>query len=134
MLPSIEMEALPAPAGRPTNSPASEAINLGQVRDDEIAGTAKSLATTLPLNPCESEPVKGTPVSAPLVPVVSVGVSGPMAQLKPSSLADAVRLALRLMFAVVKLLAKLTGPSSGALTVTSPAGSGTAPSPTRSGR
>ncbi len=57
----------------------------GQVGEGWIAGTEKVLETRVPVcavNP----PVRGVPVSDPLVPVVSTGVKGPTLQVKPSSL------------------------------------------------
>lgn len=95
------MEALPGATGRPARAFASVAISHGQVFELWMAGAAKSLATTLPVKPFFRLPVKVVPCSEPLLPVVSVGVNGPMTQLKPMNLADADRLALSLTSAEV---------------------------------
>ena len=117
MVPSIEIEAAPGFDGRPTRPLAKRATRPGHFGDLLMPGTVKSLATTVPLKPFASEPVNVLPVSAPLLPVVSVGAIGPMSHLKPSRLADAVMLAVRLMSALVNPAPILAGPVIGPLTV-----------------
>src|SRR6266516_3181256 len=90
-------EEPPAGCGRPTVRLTSAAISLGQDRDAVALGTAKSLATSLPVSGAGSWPTSGVPLSEPLVPVVRVGGNGPMPQLNPRIFEVAVTEPVRVM-------------------------------------